>query len=105
MATDYFCQAVYKAVRLIPDGYVTTYGQIAEYIGCRGAARAVGNALHKNPNFDITPCYKVVSSKGLLAPNFAFGGIAGQKKLLSASGVEVVNNKVDLSKYLYKFKF
>ena len=62
-------------------------------------SRAVGNALHKNPDPEHIPCYRVVNSKGELAGAFAFGGENAQKKLLEADGVEVVNGKVDLKKY------
>ena len=62
-------------------------------------SRAVGNALHKNPDPENIPCFRVVNSKGELAPEFAFGGMGEQRKLLEAEGIEVKDNKVDLSKY------
>lgn len=65
-------------------------------------SRAVGNALHKNPDPENIPCYRVVNSQGKLAEAFAFGGEDIQKKLLQADGIEVVNNKVDLKKYGYE---
>lgn len=83
----------------IPKGKVATYGQIAEAIGCPGGARAVGNALHHNPDGDKYPCYKVVNSKGQLSGRFAFGGIMVQQERLEADGIEVANNRIDLSKY------
>lgn len=83
----------------IPRGKVVTYGQIAEALGCPGAARAVGNVLHKNPDGDKYPCYKVVNSKGELSGRFAFGGIMIQQERLEADGIEVINNRVDLKKY------
>jgi len=61
--------------------------------------RAVGNALHKNPNPDTIPCYRVVNSKGQLSGEFAFGGTGAQQKLLEADGIEVVNGRVDLARY------
>ncbi len=65
-------------------------------------ARAVGNALHKNPDPDNIPCFRVVNAKGELASEFAFGKEEAQAKLLIAEGVEVVNGKVDLTKYQMK---
>ena len=62
-------------------------------------SRAVGNALHKKPDPEHIPCYRVVNSKGELAGAFAFGGENVQKKLLEADGIEVINGKVDLKKY------
>ena len=87
------------AVRRIPYGHVATYAQVAEMAGDRKMARAVGNALHKNPDPDSIPCFRVVNSKGELSGEFAFGGIGTQAKLLEAEGIEVTNGKVDLEKY------
>lgn len=90
---------VLEFLTTIPKGKVVTYGQIAEAIGCSGGARAVGNALHKNPDGDKYPCYKVVNSKGELSGRFAFGGIMIQQERLEADGIEVIGNRVDLNKY------
>ena len=73
-------------------------------------ARAVGNALHKNPAPDHIPCYRVVNSKGELSGAFAFGGSNEQANRLRADGIEVttvqpdafaetlgVNNKLQLA--------
>lgn len=85
----------------IPKGKVVTYGQIAEAIGCPGGARAVGNALHKNPDGNRYPCYKVVNSKGELSGRFAFGGITVQQEKMEADGIKVINSCVDLAKYQF----
>ena len=86
-------------MRTIPKGKVVTYGQIAEYLGNKKLARTVGNILHKNPDGDKYPCYKVVNSKGYLSKNYSFGGIKKQKEKLEADGILVTNYKVDLEKY------
>ena len=90
---------IYEAVKRIPYGRVATYSQVAELAGDRKMARAVGNALHKNPDPNGIPCFRVVNAKGELAGEFAFGGVGEQAKLLAAEGVEVTNGVVDLSKY------
>lgn len=90
---------IYEAVKKIPKGYVATYACVAEMAGDRNMARAVGNALHKNPDPDSIPCYRVVNSRGELAGAFAFGGAHVQEELLKADGVEVINGRVDLAKY------
>lgn len=90
---------IYEAVKKIPRGKVATYGQVAELAGDKKMARAVGNALHKNPDPEGIPCYRVVNAKGEIAGEFAFGGAGAQAKLLKADGIEVVNGRVDLSKY------
>ena len=46
----------------------------------------MGNALHKNPDFENIPCYRVVNSKGELAGEYVFGGAGVQEKLLEADG-------------------
>ena len=101
--TDNPTKRIYEAVKKIPHGRVATYGQIAELAGDKKMARAVGNALHKNPDPSGIPCYRVVNSKGELAGEFAFGGAGKQAELLMADGIEVVNGRVDLKKYGMKF--
>ena len=83
----------------IPKGHVATYGQVAAMAGNKKMSRAVGNALHKNPDPEHIPCFRVVNAKGELAGAFAFGGEGRQAKLLEEDGVQVVDGKVDLSKY------
>lgn len=92
-------EKVFEFLLTIPKGKVVTYGQIAEYLGNKKAARAVGNILHQNPDENKYPCFKVVDSKGNLSRSFAFGGIEKQKERLEAEGIEVNNNKVDLNTY------
>lgn len=95
-------KAIYDAVKKIPRGCVATYAQVAELAGNPRMCRAVGNALHKNPDPDEIPCYRVVNSKGELSGEFAFGGAGAQARLLEADGIEVHNGKVDLN--IYKMK-
>ena len=99
LVTNSPSKRIYEAVKKIPKGKVATYGQIAEMAGDRKMARAVGNALHKNPDPDSIPCYRVVNAKGELSGEFAFGGKNAQAKLLMADGIEVVDGKVNLKKY------
>lgn len=99
LVTDSPTKRIYEAVKKIPKGHVATYGQIAEMAGNPRMSRAVGNALHKNPDPLHIPCFRVVNSKGELAGTFAFGGGKAQAELLREDGVEVVNGKVDLEKY------
>ncbi|MCR5823166.1 MAG: MGMT family protein, partial [Lachnospiraceae bacterium] len=61
-----------------------------------------GNALHKNPDPDNIPCFRVVNAKGELAEEFAFGGPGVQAKLLEAEGITVVDGKVDLELFQWK---
>jgi methylated-DNA-protein-cysteine methyltransferase-like protein len=68
------------------------------------ASRAVGYALHANPEPVVIPCHRVVNREGKLSPAFAFGGIGVQQKLLESEGVEVVNIAVSLEKYGWEIK-
>ena len=99
LVTDSPTKRIYEAVKQIPYGHVATYGQVAELAGNPKMSRAVGNALHKNPDPENIHCYRVVNSKGELAGRFAFGGADVQAELLRSEGIEVVDNCVDLEKY------
>lgn len=99
LISDSPTKRIYEAVKKIPYGKVATYSQIARLAGNGKMSRAVGNALHKNPDPDNIPCFRVVDAKGYLAGGFAFGGAEVQAKLLESEGVEVKENQVDLRVY------
>ena len=101
LVTDSPTKRIYEAVKTIPKGKVATYGLVAELAGNPKMCRAVGNALHNNPDPENIPCFRVVNSKGELPANFAFGE-GTQEKLLREDGIEVENGKVDLDKYLWR---
>ena len=99
LISDSPTKRIYEAVKSIPKGKVATYAQVAKMAGNPKMQRAVGNALHKNPDEFGIPCYRVVNAKGFLADEFVFGGPGIQKKRLEAEGVEVKDGRVDLEKY------
>lgn len=99
--TDFSIE-IYDVLRRVPEGRVISYSQLARLAGRPGAARAVGNILHRNPLPDELPCYRVVHADGTLAPAFAFGGIMRQKELLEADGVAVINYRVDMNMYAWQ---
>ena len=99
LISDNPSKRIYEAVKKIPFGRVATYAQVAGMAGDRKMARAVGNALHRNPEPGTVPCFRVVNSKGQLSGEFAFGGLGAQARLLEAEGVEVIDGRVDLKKY------
>ncbi len=90
---------VFRYLQTVPRGRVVTYGQIAAAVGHPGAARAVGNILHRNPDGDAYPCYRVVSSRGALSEHYAFGGLDAQRRRLEADGVPVIDGRVDIAVY------
>jgi methylated-DNA-[protein]-cysteine S-methyltransferase len=90
MSVTPFQQRVYDACSTIPAGKVSTYGELARYLNCR-SARAIGQALRRNPFAPTVPCHRVVKSDRTL------GGFSGHKtgpeidrkrSLLTAEGVE-----------------
>ncbi len=99
IVTDSPTKRIYEAVKKIPKGCVATYGQVAQLAGDRKMARAVGNALHRNPDPEHIPCYRVVNAKGELAGAFAFGGEHVQQRLLEQDGIKVVDGRVNLEVY------
>lgn len=99
LVTDSPTKRIYEAVKRIPKGHVATYGQVAAMAGNPKMSRAVGNALHKNPDPENIPCFRVVNSKGELSGAFAFGGAGEQERRLEEDGVEVRDGKVDLNRF------
>ncbi|MBQ5739881.1 MAG: MGMT family protein [Oscillospiraceae bacterium] len=93
-------EKVYAAVRLIPEGSVASYGQIAAAIGNKRLSRVVGYALHVNPEPGVIPCHRVVTKEGRISPAFAFGGENRQIALLKAEGVEFIDaTHVDMKRF------
>lgn len=101
LVTDSPSKRIYEAVKRIPKGKVASYSQVAAMAGNPRMCRAVGNALHHNPDPENIPCYRVVNAKGELSGAFAFGGADEQERRLVADGIPVINGKVDLEKYGY----
>ena len=81
-----FHRRVYEALRAIPPGETLSYGALASIAGAPGAARAVGQALKRNPFAMIVPCHRVLASGGKLGGFTASGGIATKLKLLALEG-------------------
>jgi len=79
-----FQQKVYDIVGGIPKGKTMTYAQVAVAIGQPKAARAVGNALNKNPFAPVVPCHRVIRSDGSIG-GFASGS-SKKIKLLKSEG-------------------
>lgn len=76
---------VYNILVRIPEGKVTTYGDIAKVLGQPGASRAIGRILNKNPNPIVVPCHRVVMSDGSIG-GYAFGK-ARKKEFLRKEGL------------------
>jgi methylated-DNA-[protein]-cysteine S-methyltransferase len=78
-----FHRRVYEVARSIPAGATASYGDIAALLGSPGAARAVGQALGRNPFAIVVPCHRVLAAGGRLGGFSAAGGGATKLRLLS----------------------
>ena len=87
MATSFFEQ-VYRLVRRIPSGKVTSYGAIAHMLDHPHAARTVGWALHGLPENSDVPWHRVINSKGRISTGSQEHGDSLQRILLQAEGIE-----------------
>jgi methylated-DNA-[protein]-cysteine S-methyltransferase len=83
-----FHKRVYEVTRTIPAGQTLSYGEIATRLGSPGAARAVGQAMQKNPFAIIVPCHRVLAAGGKLGGFTANGGALTKKKMLAIEGVD-----------------
>lgn len=93
-------EKVYAYLKTIPKGKVTTYGKLAEHLGNRHLARAVGNILHRNPDPEHYPCHRVVNCEGRVSEQYAFGGGKAQRDRLEAEGILFEpDGHIDLKKY------
>ena len=94
MSKNDFFQRVYKVVKTIPAGRVTTYGLIAKKLGTASSARTVGWALNACHNDSSIPAHRVVNRNGLLSGKHHFKGLDLMKQLLENEGIEVNDDRV-----------
>src|SRR6266446_3649088 len=78
-----FHRRVYDAARTISPGETLSYGDIARQVGVPGAARAVGQALGRNPFPIVVPCHRVIAAGGRIGGFSAQGGIATKRRMLA----------------------
>lgn len=81
-----FHRQVYAEARRIPPRQTVTYGEIARRLGAPAAARAVGQALGRNPFALVVPCHRVLAANGELGGFSADGGVATKRRLLAIEG-------------------
>ncbi|WP_407291931.1 MGMT family protein [Stutzerimonas zhaodongensis] len=91
--------ALYLALAQIPEGKVTSYGEIAAVAGLGRAARWVGRVLSQLPDDTQLPWHRVMAAGGRLS--LAAGTVSGdeQRARLRAEGVQVVNDRVDVRRH------
>ena len=101
MPSKNFFSKVYEVVIQIPEGRVTSYGAIANYLGSSQSARMVGWALNKVNTVKI-PAHRVVNKQGLLTGKFHFDGVTLMQQLLENEGIKVLDNQIqDLQKVFW----
>ena len=97
---DSFYDRVYRMVRRIPRGRVTTYGHVAALCGKPRAARTVGWALHALPDDSGVPWHRVINAQGGISISKVGLPPALQRALLEREGVEFeADGRVDLASW------
>ena len=100
-----FEERVFEATRLIPRGKVSTYRELATYLGCN-SARAIGQALKRNPYAPEVPCHRVIKTDRSL------GGFHGEtegpyltekRNLLCGEGIRFSDNGKVAPEYCFSF--
>jgi len=100
-SVDNLFDGIYQVVKLIPEGRVSSYGAIAQYLGTKSGARLVGWAMNACHNMPDVPAHRVVNRNGMLTGKHHFGGNVMQERL-EAEGIKVENDKiVDFDKHYW----
>jgi methylated-DNA-[protein]-cysteine S-methyltransferase len=88
-----FQRRVYEVVRTIPAGETMSYGEVAAAAGSPGAARAVGQALGRNPFAIVVPCHRVLAAGGKTGGFTAQGGVTTKLRMLAIEGVRPADGR------------
>jgi len=95
-------QQVYKKLTEVPQGKITTYGELAKAVGLKNGQRVIGQIMKKNPYPAIIPCHRVVMSDGKVG-GYAYGGDV-KTNMLRKEGIQIQNGKIlDWHKKFHKF--
>jgi len=90
---------VYRLVKKIPRGRVTTYGDIAKKLQLPGGARVAGYAMASCPSGEGIPWHRVVGAGGRLLISEPHASL--QRKLLESEGVEIGGRRIDMKRYAW----
>jgi methylated-DNA-protein-cysteine methyltransferase related protein len=88
---------VYRVVKQIPRGRVTTYGALAKALQLRGGARTAGRAMAATPSGKGIPWHRVLGDRGKLLIREPYASL--QRKLLESEGISLLESRVDLKKH------
>ena len=94
MSKKFSFEEVYKVVKQIPYGKVTTYGAIANYLGSGKSARTVGWAMNSSHQYNDIPAHRVVNRNGCLTGKHHFNGTNLMKQLLENEGMVIRNDQI-----------
>lgn len=89
-----FFQSVFEVVKLIPEGRVTSYGLIANYLGSKKSSRMVGWAMNVSHKLLDVPAHRVVNRNGLLTGKMHFEPPSRMQELLEKEGIIVINDQI-----------
>ena len=93
---------IYKKLLEVPEGKITTYGELAKAVGIKNGQRAVGRIMNKNPYPAIIPCHRVVKSDGKVG-GYAYGQQV-KINMLSKEGIKIKEDKIlDWENSVYRF--
>ncbi|MDX1596289.1 MAG: MGMT family protein [Nitrosopumilaceae archaeon] len=93
---------IYKKLLEVPEGKITTYGELAKAVGLENGQRVIGNVMNKNPYPVIIPCHRVVKSDGKVG-GYAYGSKV-KSNMLAKEGLEIEDGKIiDFKKRIYRF--
>lgn len=95
-----FFQSVFEVVKLIPEGRVTSYGLIANYLGSKKSSRMVGWAMNASHKLLDVPAHRVVNRNGLLTGKMHFVPPSRMQELLEKEGIIVINDQIQNFKNL-----
>ena len=93
---------VYKKLLQVPEGKVTTYGDLAKAVGLKNGQRVIGTIMKKNPFPAIVPCHRVVKSNGKIG-----GYVYGERvksQILAREGIKIKAGRImDFDKVKFYF--
>ncbi|MEG6429380.1 MGMT family protein [Enterobacter hormaechei] len=99
---DTFPQRVWQIVASIPEGCVTTYGEVAQLAGSPRAARQVGGVLRRLPEGSTLPWHRVVNRHGAIS--LTGPDLQRQRQALLSEGVQVSGaGQIDMQKYRWEY--
>lgn len=97
-----FPQRVWQIIASIPEGYVTTYGDIARLAGSPRAARQVGGVLKRLPEGSTLPWHRVMNRHGVIS--LTGPDLQRQRQALLSEGVQVSGSgQIDMQKYRWNY--